>query len=145
MTDDERKKLITQWQLFCDAAAAEKSWMHERLSWLFTPQGVLFAAFILTQRDDYTDSKEIISYLQAVIPSLGVIISTSVLVGVSAAGVMHFKWTTKLNELADIINTNGGAVTFGSHPHWPARTSSFIPFVLASVFVIAWVCLLVKF
>ena len=34
------------WQRYTEAANQEKEWMHQRLSWIFTTQGFLFAAFV---------------------------------------------------------------------------------------------------
>ncbi len=137
-------ELLKIWDRFVQAATSEKGWMHDRLMWMFTPQGVLFAAFVLTLQDRFGTNTETVEFMRVMIPTVGLVISVVVFLGVVAAGVMHWKWTSRLNDLANQINTTSKNVTFGSEPHWPARSSSILPSIISMVFVVAWTAVIIK-
>jgi len=138
-------ELLKIWDRFVDAATSEKGWMHDRLMWMFTPQGILFAAFILTLQNRFGENIEIVNFMRLMIPLVGLLISISVFLGVVAAGVMHWKWTSRLNDLAKEINADEPIiVTFGSAPHLPARSSSILPSIIALVFVAAWAAVIIE-
>ena len=151
---------IRTWRRFNEAAAEEKRWMGNRLTWMFTPQVILIGAYVLILRFSNSIGDELsqqsashlddLSPLLFVILLVGLVMSLLGLAGLIAAGRMHWKWTTRLNRLAREINgdlepdgyVEKAIVSFGSHPHWPARSSSIIPSLLALAFVVAWGCLL---
>lgn len=137
-------ELLKIWDRFVEAATSEKGWMHDRLMWMFTPQGVLLAAFVLTLQDKFGANTEIVEFMRLMIPTVGLIVSVVVFLGVVAAGVMHWMWTSRLNDLAKQINNTSKIVTFGSEPHWPARSSSILPSIISMVFVVAWTLVIIK-
>lgn len=141
MSRAKRARLKT-WERFNSAASAEKEWMNTRLNWLFTSQTILIAALAFIVKDTGTQSRETMEFLKNVISWTGLFVSFFVLIGVLAAGVMHWKWTSKLNKLAKKLKSNGIGVSFGSKPHLPARTSSVIPSLLALVFVAVWLAII---
>lgn len=143
--DSSEEREIKRWERFRDAAAQEKQWMHDRLSWLFTSQGILFAALALTlMKKDDVDSL-LRHELRIAIPLVGLLVSVCVFGGVLAACRMHWLWTTRVNDLAANLNQSGNAsdVPFGSEPHWPAHSSSVLPGFLALVFVVTWAVMVV--
>lgn len=129
-----------KWKLLAKAAASEKRWTNERLAWLFTPQGVLFAALGLTLSDKIDPA--LVAFrekLQIGIPILGVVVSIVVFFCVLPAAVMHQTWTKKMQKIAEEL---GDEVTFGHHPHWPASLARWAPVVLPLAFAAVWVWLL---
>jgi hypothetical protein len=139
MTDEEIKTHLKRWKRYAEAQRLEKEWMNERLSWLFTPQTILFAALAFIYGKD-TLSTSVTDALRTVIPLAGLTISVIVMIGVGAAGVMHWQWTSKLKEIANLINKDAPEyeVPFGSPPYAPARISSIVPVALSLVFIVAW-------
>jgi hypothetical protein len=142
----ELKQQIIIWKRFAEAAHMEKDWMHTRLSWLFTPNGVLLTALVLSLQKDRIPKEyyDLVELLQKVIALSGFAISLIVLMGVAAACIMHFRWTSRCNQLSDIINSQVEQVPFGLKPRFPARSSSVLPFLLALVFVAAWSWIIVQ-
>ena len=153
---EKNESPIRTWRRFNEAAAEEKRWMGNRLTWMFTPQAILIGAYVLILRFGNGNGAEHLTDLSSlifVILFVGLVMSLLGLAGLVAAGRMHWKWTTRLNRLAREIDGDLGPdgyvekaiVTFGGHPHWPARSSSIIPSVLALTFVVAWGYLLAHY
>jgi hypothetical protein len=142
---------IKLWKRFKEASTSEKGWMHERLSWLFTPQVILFSAFALIYDSRFEAAVELKKILKLIIPAMGIGTSVVVLIGTCAAAVMHWKWTSRLNDIAKEINGEENfkakgkiIVSFGTPPYWPARTSSILPCILPALFIIAWFVVICK-
>ncbi|HLA64388.1 MAG TPA: hypothetical protein VK610_08155 [Rhodothermales bacterium] len=135
----QKKADLKTWNMYREAAGSEKAWMHERLSWLFTPQGILFAAYSLTLKAEGPQSLTMAAHMREVIPVVGIGISVVVFFMVFAASVMHKHWTKPLRELAQ---RHAGAITFGSPPHWPATLARWLPLALPFGFAAAWLYLL---
>ena len=129
------------WQRYKEAAGAEKEWMNERLSWLFTPQGVLFAAFSITLRSNTVEDSHLINVIRNILPLLGIAISIVVFMAVLSAAVMHRKWFKKLQEIAR--KNPYDEFTFGSAPDWPAWLARWFPISIPILFVFAWFFLLI--
>ncbi len=85
-----------------------------------------------------------VNELLLVVPSIGLLISLAGLIGVLAAGRMHYIWTTQLNLLAGRLNKDDLNVSFGIKPHWPARSSCIIPIFIAFLFCVAWLFIIIK-
>lgn len=135
-----KKDRLEAWKRFNKAATAEKSWMDRRLRWLFIPQAILITAYGYLIVRDCSPNSELLSTL---IVWVGFYLALLAFFGVLAGGRMHWKWTTRLNRLASVLNDQDPLVPFGSKPHWPARTSSVIPSLLAILFILSWGVLLV--
>ncbi len=151
------------WERAEAAANQEKDWMHQRLSWLFTTQGILFVAFAAALRfsnidvfDPATPGLDLpavsgvsgatsfgFESLVALIPYFGVASAIPGVLGTFAAACMHWQWTTNLNLIAKHVATPG-VLTFGSWPHWPARSSSILPVVQSYLFVWIWISIILS-
>lgn len=144
---------LKRWKRFQQAAHLEKSWMNERLNWMFVPQGVLFGALawivkLLIEASGKPDMIEKLTYLAAMVSTLGAVLALIGFVGAVAAGRMHFLWTTELNKIADTLkkNTkNHPIITFGLKPHWPARTTTVMPVVVTVAFFFTWAMFIYKY
>ena len=140
---------LERWDRFQEAARLEKSWMNERMNWMLVPQGVLFGALAwivkLQNETGITPTQEeLMTGVAALVATLGVTLAVIGLVGATAAGRMHFLWTTKLNKIAATLPYD---TTFGMKPHWPARTTAIMPAVVAIAFSLTWltfICLYFK-
>ena len=160
---EKKEPPIETWKRFNEAAAEEKRWMSNRLTWVFTPQTILIGAYVLVLRFGNGSREgasgeacsEISQLCDLALVILLVGLATSILgfLGLFAAGRMHWKWTTRLNCLAEEIDRDvrsgdyrkSARVPFGSCPHWPARSSSIIPPLMALIFVLAWGYILCRF
>lgn len=134
------------WLRFRDAQAAEKDWMHQRVTWLLTSQGILFAAYgalLKISSDPPSTPPASIQAIQAlaevksVIAFIGTLAAGIAVIGTSAAARMHWLWTTNLNLIVEKSHSQG-ILSFGSRPQWPARTSSILPPFLSCVFLSGW-------
>ena len=133
---------LRRWKRLKEAAFAEKKWMHERLGWLFAPQGILFAAYGLTldNKRAACPPDRLLNALRNGISFLGIGCSLVVFLVVVAAAWMHGKWTS---EMCSIVRENPTAgLTFGSPPPWPAHLARLAPLLLPLFFGIAWVYIL---
>ena len=149
---EDKRGLLDQWERFAKAASDEKRWMNDRLTWLFASQAVFFGAyvFVLEHSQDSGNGKLtsiVLSNFLPVMIWIGFFSAFLTLVGVIAAGIMHWNWTSRLNGLAmEIHGTYSNfygpekpLITFGSPPYWPAGTSSVIPSLLAMTFLVPWI------
>ena len=130
------------WLRFKEAAGKENDWMKQRLGWMLAAQAALLAVYGL--KADVlgyavTNAKE----LKDNIPFVGILISLIGFGGTLAAAQMHWLWTTNLNLIVDFLERRGnvGVLSFGSRPHWAARSSSILPPTQAYVFLCFWVYL----
>lgn len=125
------------WERFREASSLEKDWMNNRLTWLFTPQGILFAAFSLSFRGPSNPAnQDYIDAIQLAIPILGMTSSLIVFAIVLAAAVMHKKWFSILEEIVTKRVTND--LTFGSTPKAPVRIARWLPVFIPLLFFFAW-------
>jgi hypothetical protein len=148
-SQQRHKEDIERWKRFIEAAHGEKEWMNYRLTWLLISQPLLFGALgWILKRDckdcesqfvDSIDVNDPIRLFITLVCSVGFITSTAGLVGAAAAGRMHYQWTSVVNRLAQNLNEKEPTVPFGMSPHWPARSSSLMPSVIALTFVITWI------
>ena len=147
----EREELLKTWERFNKAAQAEKRWMDQRLKWMFVPQSILIAAYgVIHGYPGKPIDGDLALILAPTISWIGLIMALLAVMGALAAGVMHWKWTTRLNELAVQIKCKSKVtdlepkemVPFGTKPYWPAGTSSIIPSLIASTFLFGWAILI---
>lgn len=144
----EREELLNTWERFNEAAQAEKRWMDQRLKWMFVPQSILISAYgVIHGYPGNPIDKNFASKLTPAISWIGLIMALLAFIGVLAAGRMHWKWTTRLNQLAVQMKCKSKAkgeeiLPFGTEPYWPAGTSSIIPSMIASTFLFGWAILI---
>lgn len=153
---DKCNDLLERWERFRDASQYENQRMHDRFNWLMISQPVLFTALAFVAKEhidcssqgsgrtECTRLSSVLYQAEWLTAGLGLTISLLALVGLAAAGTMHWQWTKHLNALARKLNANkenDPTVPFGLAPHWPARTTSWIAPIIASTFVFAWLLL----
>lgn len=153
-----RERWLKRWETFSEAAGQEKKWMHERLNWVLLSQPILFTAlgFLLNVQSkcDGTQTGRLATLCAQAglathgVSFLGLAISSFALIGLAAAGRMHWKWTSAVNEISKIVNdldfvrsdsVHHSIVSFGNYPHWPARTSSLVAPTICGCFLFLWI------
>jgi len=158
---DKCDDLLKRWERFRDASQYENQRMHDRFNWLMISQPVLFTALAFAVKEHLDCSLQgsglteeckrlgpVFEKVEFLTICLGLMISLLALVGLTAAGTMHWQWTSSLNALASKLNDdkeNEPTVPFGRKPHWPARTTSLIAPIIALTFVFAWLYLTFTF
>jgi len=127
-----------------DAAILEKRWIHERLSWLFTPQAFLFAILGFSYSEKIqSEFSKIILIIRYSIPVCGFVISFLVFLGVLSACRMHKFWTEGMREAAESKNLKKrGILTFGTGPIWPAYLARGISLGFPLTVGLAWMAIL---
>lgn len=150
--DEPHGAVAERYRRFRKAAEAEKQWIHERLSWLFVPQGILFTAFGLTYRTMPMTEKPIdivkqlnltveefftvLNYFRGMLVALGFLIAVIVLLTIVGAAVMHHVWTRSLKNIARHYPYD---FPFGQPPAWPAILSMWLPPLIPMGFAFFWV------
>src|ERR1700726_1154123 len=123
---------LRRWTLIKDAAYGKMRWPHERLTWLFSPQTIPFAAYGLTLQTSVKPAS-LVAALRTGIAFLGVTSSFVVLCAVIAAARMHLKWTQGMRSIARKYPDD---VTLGSLPYWPADLARWLPLLLPACFIL---------
>jgi cytochrome c oxidase subunit IV len=144
--DAKGDAILEEWLRCQQAARLEKQWMHERLSWLFTPQSILFAALGLTFSDKFQSEHQAITVVRWVISWVAILNCAVVLLAVFAACFMHSAWTRRMKKYAKAYpgsEGHRGHLTFGSEPQWPARLARYLAAVLPLIFLLGWVAIMV--
>lgn len=135
--------ILEEYSRAFEASVLEKKWMHERLSWLFTPQSFLFTALGISYSDKAGSYSDLLKVIHWVIPAVGMIISILVLLAVWAACVRHEEWTGRMARLAKAYESlTQTQLTFGTGPNWPASLARWVSPGFPLVFLIAWTVLL---
>jgi phosphoglycolate phosphatase len=136
-----RKHFEIIWEKCKEASFSEKQWMNDRLSWLFTPQSILFAAFTFSLKSDNIGNNSVLAkIIQIGLPCIGILLSIIIFFAVFSAAVMHRKWFCRLEFVARQLPSE--EVTFGSKPYWPVRIARWFPTGIPLIFLALWCVLL---
>jgi phosphoglycolate phosphatase len=136
-----REHFEKAWEKCKEASFSEKQWMNDRLSWLFMPQSILFAAFTFSLKADNIGNNSVLAkVIQTGLPLIGILISIIIYSAVISAAIMHRKWFCRLEILAKQLPSE--KVTFGSKPYWPAIIARWVPPQIPLIFLALWVVLL---
>jgi hypothetical protein len=147
LTSKVPNEILERYSRYDEAARLEKQWINERLSWLFTPQSILFAALGFTFSDKINLDPILLNLIRAVIPLVAISISIVVFIVVLAACRMHYKWTNSMKECVVEYKKSGGNagdLTFGTGPYWPASWARWSTLVIPIIFLVAWIAIFVR-
>lgn len=139
-----KEHLLKYYDRAIDACNKEKQWAHERLTWLFTPQTILFAAIGVANSNNITNAhiKYLLNYI---IPILGSLTSLVVSIGVFSAAFMHREWSERARDAVEAYKALGVhdfeniMMFYNTKNTWTAAITRWSSAIIPISFFFCWI------
>jgi hypothetical protein len=136
--------LLIYYDRAIEACNKEKQWAHERLTWLFTPQTILFAAIGVANSNNITNF-QIKFLLNYIIPILGSLTTLVVSIGVFSAAFMHREWSERAGEAIKAYKKLGERdfenvmMFYNTKNVWTASITRWSSAIIPVSFLFCWI------